>query len=715
MKRMFIEKLNLRLLALLLALVMLASAFVGCSGGEEAETSSGVTSDASSESPVTTSGIPEGYTLELTLDYSVVRSENASESARGASIELKNELSDLFGKDFPITEDWKAPAEGALEILIGSTNRPESQSATETLGGELRYSVSISGKTVVIASPSDAILPYAVDYFVNNIVYFDAESTRVYLPSELNYVSDVFSTLAIASGGKAQYGMVYSQHANALVKAEYVKLQSGVNSILGNKTQMIKNDALSKAGKYSSETLEILIGSTGHPENPEGRKLFDYDECGFCVVGNKIIITGRTLPATFYATERFLELLQGSVSTADDGTKQILLPYAEPVIWEYKDYCNGIPEVSLTLTEAYDCGDDVVTMLYADGKKSDYDSYISSAEAEGYVTVSSRTAGTESYAVLESSSAKTRLFVGHTSDGLRLTAESLNTRTFPNEVEADPYTTDLTITQTALNYSAQGDNTNGMSYVLQLTDGSFVIWDGGWATDAADLFLFLKKMAPQGSMPHIRMWIFTHLHGDHSNCYLEFAEEYADGVKLDYVGVNIPEIHSDNEGESIYSSGKLKNALVKFKTAQLVKLHTGMLLKMPGADIEVLLTQEDLGVNNLYSTKRNDQSVITRILANTDKVILPGDAQIVAGDYVVARYGDYLQSNYVQVAHHGSINNPTCLDFYKFVKPTYVLFPGAQKRYNENKSTPENKYLINLVGQKNVFVADGGDKTITLD
>ncbi len=712
MKNNFDKKFNIRLLALLLALVMLASAFASCSGGGGDESG---TPDGSSDAPISTSGIPEGYTLELTLDYTVVRSEKAGQSSRNASIELKNELSDLFGKDFAITEDWKDPEEGALEILVGETNRPGSQAALDALGGELRYSVSISGNSIVIASPSEAIIPYAVDYFVNKVLYFDSESSRVYLPAELNYVSEVFSTLTIASGGKAQYGMVYSQNANDLVKAEYVKLQSGVNSILGNKSQMIKNDALSKAGKYSSETYEILIGSTGHPENPEGRALYDYDECGFCVVGNKIIVTGRTLPATFYAAERFLELLEGSVSTAEDGTKQILLPYAEPVVWEYKEYCNDIPKTELTLTEAYDCGDDVVTMLYAGAQMSDYDAYIASAEAEGYVTVSNRTAGAESYSVLESNSAKIRLFVGLTADGLRLTTESLNTRTFPSKLEADPYTTELSITQTALNYSAQGDNTNGMSYILQLTDGSFVIWDGGWATDAAELFLFLKQKAPQGSTPHIRLWLFTHLHGDHSNCFLEFAEEYADGVKLDYVGMNVPVIYSDNEGESIYTSGKLKNALGKFKTAQAIKLHTGMLLNLPGADIEVLLTHEDLGINNLYSTKRNDQSVVTRILAKTDKVMLPGDAEIVAGDYIVARYGNYLQSNYVQVAHHGSIKNPTCLDFYKSCAPTYAFFPGAQKRYDENKTTPENKYVINLVGQKNVFVADGADKTIELN
>lgn len=709
MKMFYFKKNNIRLLSLLLALLMLFSLLSACAE----EGSEDVTTEASvSEEIVTTSGIPEGYTFELTKDYAVIRAVKASASVKSASIELKNRLSELFGEDVAISEDWKAAEEGSLEILIGSTNREGSVSAEAALGDEMRYSVSINGKNIVIAASSDALVPYAVEYFLS-VIYHDAENARLYLPTELNYTSEAFSTLAIAEGGKAKYGMVYSQHVTDLTKAEYVKLQSGVNEILGNKTQNIKNDALSKAGKYSSTSLEILIGVTGHPENAEGRALYDYDECGFCVVGSKIIITGRTLNSTFYAAERFLDLLSGSVSTADDGTKQILLPYSAPVVWKYDGYDYGIPDTGFALTEAYDCGDSAVTMLYADAKRADSEAYIEKAMSEGFEKVASSELGAELHVTLESKSAGTRLFVSATADGMRLTAESLNMRSFPQTVEADPYVTPLSITQTALNYALTSGSTNGMSYILQLTDGSYVIWDGGWAGDAVELYQHLKRNAPEGSVPHIRMWIFTHLHGDHSNCFLEFAKEYGGAVTLDYVGINIPNIYSDNEGSSIYTNGKLMKAANQLQT-QVIKLHTGMVLHLPGADIEVLLTHEDLGVNNIVSTYRNDQSLVTRIVAKSDKVLLPGDAQTIAGDYIVARYGNFLASNYVQVAHHGSINHPTCLDFYKVCAPTYVFFPGAQSRFNENKTTEQNKYLINLVGIKNVYVADGADKTVEL-
>lgn len=709
MKISVLKKYNIRLLSLLLALTMIGSLLVACGveGSEDVTTEASVT-----ESAVTTSAIPEGYSFELTKDYAVIRSEKAGANTKSASIDLKNRLSELFGSEVAISEDWKDPAEGALEILVGSTNREASQSAETAFGSEIRYSVSISGTNVVITASSDAIIAYAVDHFLS-VLYYDAESSRIYLPAELNFVSEPFSTLAVASGGKAQYGMVYSQHATEFTKTEYLKLQTGVNEILGNKTQNIKNDALSKAGKYSPTTLEILIGVTGHPENAEGQAKYGFDECGFCVVGNKIIVTGRTLNSTFYAAERFLELLKGAVSTAEDGTKQILLPYSEPVVWKYDGYKYPIPETDFTLTEAYDCGDDAVTMLYADAKRGDVENYIEKALGSGFTQVASNEFGSELHVMLESKVGATRLFVSATADGMRLTAESVNTRTFPQSIEADPYSASLTIMQSALNYAQTSGSTNGMSYVLQLTDGSYVIWDGGWAGDAAELYQYLKRCAPQGSVPHIRMWIFTHLHGDHSNCFLEFAEEYGGAVKLDYVGMNIPNVYSDAEGSSIYTNGKLVKAANQLKT-QIVKLHTGMVLHMPGADIEVILTHEDLGVNKIVSTYRNDQSLVTRIVATNDKVLLPGDAQTIAGDYLVARYGSFLKSDYVQVAHHGSINHPTCLDFYKVSAPTYVFFPGAQSRYDENKTTPENKYVINLVGARNVYIADGADKVVGL-
>ncbi len=685
-----------RLISLMLAGIMLFSLLSSCIGQGE-----GTESPSSESDEPLTSGIPEGYGFELTAQYSVIRSEKASPEVRSLSIELKNKLCEIFGAEIGISEDWRDPDEGALEILIGSTNRPESSAEVDALGGEMRYSVSVSGKTVVIAAASDALIAYAVEYFLG-ILYFDSESGCAYLPSDLNHVSNIFNTLSLALDSKAQYSMVYPKGSTEASIGEYKKLQEGINSLIGSSTQIMVSDV----GLYDSGEPEVILGATGHPESAEAIAQYGYDECGYSVIGNKIVIAGRTLPAVFYAAERFLELLRTCCAEGD-----LLLPYSEPVVWKYDGYPD-IPVTGLALTSGYDCGDGAVTLLYSEGAQEDYEKLL---KAEGYSEVSSRKAGGESHAVLESKEKGTRLFVSLGNFGIRITAEPFSLPTFPQQIEADPHTADLTLIQSALNYENTDENTNGMSYLLQLTDGSFVIWDGGFAADAPELYKLLKDRAPAGSTPHIRMWILTHLHGDHQGCFISFADKYSSSVKLDHIGMNIPSIYGDFEGESTYTNGKLQKAIEKFKGTKTIKLHSGMLLDLPGADIEVLFTHEDLGVMGLYSDKRNDQSAVTRIIAEKDSVLLPGDIEILAGDYLVGRYGEYLKSTYLQVAHHGSKKYPTCLDFYKFSSPSFCFFPGSQSRFNENKTTLENRYLVNLVGTQNIFVADGEDKAVKLN
>ena len=67
---------------------------------------------------------------------------------------------------------------------------------------------------------------------------------------------------------------------------------------------------------------------------------------------------------------------------------------------------------------------------------------------------------------------------------------------------------------------------NGMSYIIQLEDGSFILIDGGNSniTDAVNLFQFMVENTPGDSKPVIAAWIFSHPHGDHINLPVQFFE-----------------------------------------------------------------------------------------------------------------------------------------------------------------------------------------------
>ena len=84
--------------------------------------------------------------------YIVVRPDEGSEREIQAGISLNKSLKELTGAAFTIKSDFMKPnesADGAFEILVGATNRPESASAREGLAVN-EYVIRVDGNKIVI-------------------------------------------------------------------------------------------------------------------------------------------------------------------------------------------------------------------------------------------------------------------------------------------------------------------------------------------------------------------------------------------------------------------------------------------------------------------------------------------------------------------------------------------------------------------------------------
>ena len=81
----------------------------------------------------------------------------------------------------------------------------------------------------------------------------------------------------------------------------------------------------------------------------------------------------------------------------------------------------------------------------------------------------------------------------------------------------------------------------GMSYAIRLSDGRFVIIDGGWEKeyDANSLYSVLKKYSPT-EKPVIAAWIQSHPHVDHYRCFLLFMSLYGDEVTVEKMMFHFP-------------------------------------------------------------------------------------------------------------------------------------------------------------------------------
>lgn len=126
-------------------------------------------------------------------DYVVMRSEYGEDSLTQASVDLKNALVDKFGKNAApaLKTDWqKDVARGdhietdTYEVLIGDTNRVESEMALQGLN-ENEYVIKWINKKLVIVGSDDYVTKAAVNAFIDQCVK-PATGDALVLPLDLS-------------------------------------------------------------------------------------------------------------------------------------------------------------------------------------------------------------------------------------------------------------------------------------------------------------------------------------------------------------------------------------------------------------------------------------------------------------------------------------------------------------------------------------------------
>lgn len=148
-------------LSVLAILVLCVCMLFSCGGA-------GTSTQGSGETTPSVGSDPRGEKLAAS-EYTVCISSDAGEKTRAAVSELTARLSDVYGTRLQIREDLVSPGEsiptGTKEILIGSTNRAESQALIEGLR-QMDYRVRFDGTRLAIGGPSDEATAAAIRYFL---------------------------------------------------------------------------------------------------------------------------------------------------------------------------------------------------------------------------------------------------------------------------------------------------------------------------------------------------------------------------------------------------------------------------------------------------------------------------------------------------------------------------------------------------------------------
>jgi len=311
----------------------------------------------------------------------------------------------------------------------------------------------------------------------------------------------------------------------------------------------------------------------------------------------------------------------------------------------------------MTPSEMYMSDDVSAVREYANVSAADFDSFVAGLQSLGYTVSQENQLGDNKYAY--ASNGVVNLYITHLAadSALRLYSEpALRANPMPE-------TFDVEKTHTPKMWQLRVDNitsrqNGGMSYVWMLSDGTFFLIDGGYDTEieADNLYAFLTKVCKEEGIegkPVIRGWYFSHTHGDHIGAIQAFAPKYAD--KVDVMAFY-------HHFETAIPPEFTQAISMWPDAAYYSRLHTGQKINMPGIDINVIYTLEDLYTSTFDLSKLNwnNRSAVIRVDVTagdeTQKVMFLGDMQLIASKYILKNYRtnfDGLKSDIVQFSHHG--------------------------------------------------------------
>lgn len=226
--------------------------------------------------------------------------------------------------------------------------------------------------------------------------------------------------------------------------------------------------------------------------------------------------------------------------------------------------------------------------------------------------------------------------------------------------------------------------TNGLCYVYRLSDGRFMVIDGGFwndkDTNGDEMARLLQWMQQHADYDHdgnyknnkvtIAAWLITHHHSDHINGAYKFGMMYKDNelVEIQNYLYNFP---SFEYAESMYGTDlaiggayltyypKMYTMLGNYNS-QIV--HSGMKYAFADATVEILSTHEDFypDILKIY----NNSSTIFKITLAGKTYLIAGDLQEEGQIKAIKRCGTLLESDFLQVTHHGCNGQ---LEFFKYI------------------------------------------------
>ena len=221
-------------------------------------------------------------------------------------------------------------------------------------------------------------------------------------------------------------------------------------------------------------------------------------------------------------------------------------------------------------------------------------------------------------------------------------------------------------------------HTQMMGYVIKTPDGSLIAVDGGTAGDADYLLYLLRRLG--GARPRVKAWFLTHPHSDHVGALYRLLREQPEALSLETLYLHFPQ-------RAVLEAGE-PGALPAWDGYQALRpligsrehiLREGEQLSIGGTEWEVLYTSDPAFTRNAS----NNASCVLRMTCEGVRTLFLGDLGAEGGEKLLRMHGSALQSDIVQMAHHGQ--SAVRMDVYQAVRPQVCLWCAPKWLWDNNQ------------------------------
>ena len=492
-------------------------------------------------------------------------------------------------------------------------------------------------------------------------------------------------------------------------------VRDALSSLSGVTRIIVGNDWIGKGKEYDSTTLEILIGNTAYPQSQQIINETGYGSYTVAGVGNKIVIAAWDDSAILQGANDFAALLGKNV----DADKNIVVPFDSlgftAVVHEALE--RFIPLPGFKPSSTYNTMKST-EMIFSNAEETDFDNYCALLLQNGYQQHSTNARGKVKTAIFyDDKDILTVVYEGYYKE-IDVILDSTAEVSLPCMDTTYTKVCDTAFAQVGVAYKySDSIPTNGLCYVWRLEDGRFIIFDGGFNYSlAADILkTTLDTMAVDKNNIVIATWIVSHFHGDHVGSFISFSKKYATTVTVESMLYNMPT--EDQCAITNAGYGHWKNCLSAFPLYKGMKhyvAHPGQKYVFANAEIDMLYTLEMYAPKDL--TYFNISSLVFNISFGSFDMMMLGDCAEESNQVIRMNYGESLEAEVVQVAHHGYKGGSTSL--YRLINPIYVFWPVSDAEHSSMKSsakstTDRNAYFyLTNTRITNIYVA--GDSVYLL-